>query len=86
MANRLPYLMALNNFKCSVTVDGDFFWKPGMVVKIEMPEQSGVTPINLDEHKFAGYWLIEQVNHSFSSSNVSTSLSLIKDSLLEVEK
>ena len=86
LANRLPYLMALNNFKCTVTVDGDFFWKPGMVVKIVMPEQSAVQPVNLDEHKFAGYWLIEQVNHSFNSANVSTSLSLIKDSLLEVEK
>ena len=84
LGHRIPYFVTLNNLKCSVTTDGDLFWKAGQVVSIAVSEQTGFTKKSAEEHKFAGYWLVEQVTHIFNAAEATTVLTLVKDSVSSV--
>ena len=45
---------------------------------------SGFDNKSLEEHKFAGYWLIESVTHIINAAEASSVLSLVKDSTSNV--
>ena len=84
LGHRLPYFISLNNLKCEVTTDADLFWKPGQVVVLSIQEMTGFNNKSLEEHKFAGYWLIENVTHIINSAEAVSVLSLVKDSTSNV--
>lgn len=85
VGHRLPYISVLHNLQCSFSIDGDFKMKPGVVLNLRVPEISATTenPAERFDTKFSGNWLISRVSHSFNKNQHSTSVSLLKDSLIE---
>ena len=85
LGHRVPFFISLNNMKCNVVTDADLFWKPGQVVKLNIgADMTGFTEKSPEEHKFAGYWLVEQVTHIFNAAEATTAMVLIKDSVTNI--
>lgn len=82
VGHRMPYISSLHNLQCGFTIDGDFQRKPGEVLNLSVPEISAVGGVDRFETKFSGNWLVQRVVHVFNKQQHSTSISLLKDSLI----